>query len=277
MGMSDHTQIRRQVAATLRAALKEDQFVLYRQGIAPLGRGAPDAGYQEILVRFLEEEQKLLAPGAFIPELEELNLMQHLDHWVINRLLKWIYETRAARPDLTIPRSSVNLSANTLRDPAFADWVRRQIADWTPPADSLSFEVTAPVAAEERVPLRALAAALAPLSAHVAVSGFLGTRESFEVARDVGAKIVKIAGGLGANVHRDASVCAKVKMISDRCRAAGVRTVAERVEEQAALQRLREIGVDYAQGFGIGRPAPLVVAEVGAPRGDGELAWLTAA
>ena len=277
MGMSDDTQIRRQVAATLRAALKEDQFVLYRQAIAPLGRAATDAGYQEILVRFLEEEQKLLAPGAFIPELEELNLMQHLDHWVVNRLLKWIYETRAARPGLAVPRSSVNLSANTLRDPGFGDWVRAQITDWAAPADSLSFEVGESVAAAERAPLRVLAAVLAPLGVQVAVSGFLGTRESFEVARDLGAKIIKLAGGLGANVHRDASACVKVKMISDRCRATGVRTVAERVEEQAALQKLREIGVDYAQGFGIGRPVPLVVGKVGAPRGDGELAWLTAA
>src|SRR3954468_359308 len=100
----------------------------------------PDVRYLEILVRFVEEEQKLLPPGTFFPLLQEAGLMPLLDRWVVREVLKWLKAQRDNFPNRALPRCSVNLSASALRDRQLAAFVQQELIASTVSPDKLSFE-----------------------------------------------------------------------------------------------------------------------------------------
>src|SRR5262252_4179515 len=93
----------RDIANRLVAALQGDEFVLYAQSIVPLGSGADDWPFQEIFVRFAEEDAKLLPPGSFLPVLDEFHLLPFLDRWVVNRLARWVRSGLSIKPEWHIP------------------------------------------------------------------------------------------------------------------------------------------------------------------------------
>ena len=103
--MEDESTIQKNIADKLIAALKTGGFVLYAQKILPLGP-AEKRPFQEVLVRFKEEEEKLLPPGTFFPMLQEYRLLPYVDRWVVGRLATWIQEFRTARPGCRRPRSA---------------------------------------------------------------------------------------------------------------------------------------------------------------------------
>src|SRR5450759_733586 len=90
------------------AALRQDEFILYGQLIAPLAPGKSERPFQEILIRFQEEEAKLLPPGSFFPILEEYGLMHYVDRWVVSRVAKWVRSALAIKPDWPVPQNSIN-------------------------------------------------------------------------------------------------------------------------------------------------------------------------
>src|SRR5881396_3771325 len=136
--MEDESTIQKNIAEKLIAALKTGGFVLYAQKILPLAGG--ERPFQEILVRFREEEEKLLPPGTFFPMLQEYRLLPYVDRWVVSRLASWIQESRArTTPGSPVPANGVNLSEDTLREPKFADFVAKNIQGAKLPEGSFSF------------------------------------------------------------------------------------------------------------------------------------------
>src|SRR5437879_10533004 len=123
--MEDESTIQKNIADKLIAALKTGGFVLYAQKILALAGDAPP--FQEILVRFKEEEEKLLPPGTFFPMLQEYRLLPYVDRWVVSRLASWVQESRAQKPGWAVPANGVNLSEDTLREPKFADFVAKNM------------------------------------------------------------------------------------------------------------------------------------------------------
>src|ERR1700694_5572856 len=126
--MEDESTIQKNIADKLISALKTGGFLLYAQKILRLA-ATDESGrpFQEILVRFREEEEKLLPPGTFFPMLQEYRLLPYLDRWVVSRLASWIQESRAQTPGWLTPTNGVNLSEDTLREPKFADFVAKHI------------------------------------------------------------------------------------------------------------------------------------------------------
>lgn len=255
--MSQSNQNGQLTAKRLIEALNSNQFILYCQPIMRLRPAPPDARYLEILVRFLEEEQKLLPPGTFFPLLQEAGLMPLLDRWVVREVLKWLKAQHRNYPNRALPRCSVNLSASALRDRQIAAYVQQELIASTVSPDKLSFEFSMSDIRTQKQAFVDLASRLKPLNCSLAVSGFGVGATSLPGLHRLGVRIVKIDGGLIRTLGRRPASLERLRSIVDACTGLGMHSVAEMVEEQETIAILREAGVDYAQGFGIGLPIPL--------------------
>src|SRR5712672_4319778 len=140
--MDEESKIQKNLADKLIAALKTGGFLLYAQKILRLAAAGSERPFQEILVRFREEEEKLLPPGTFFPMLQEYRLLPYVDRWVVSRLASWAQESRArATPGSPVPANGVNLSEDTLREPKFADFVAKNIESAKLPGWFFTFEL----------------------------------------------------------------------------------------------------------------------------------------
>lgn len=245
------------IADKLETALREDKFILYRQLIRPIGPAMEDSGLQEVLIRFREEEEKLLHPGAFFSILESLKLMPALDRWVVKRVIGWILDKHRVQKNWGVPRCSINLSAESICNIGFPKFVRGHLEMSNIPPDKLLFEIPEPDAEAHAVALKALIGELKPLGCNFALAGYNGTFVSAESlqARDI--SFVKIDGHIVNTIHRDSVSFGKASSINLACQKTGVRTIAELVELPETLEKLKELGVNYAQGYGVAKPEPL--------------------
>jgi EAL domain-containing protein (putative c-di-GMP-specific phosphodiesterase class I) len=139
VAMQESTELKG-ITEKLVSALKTGGFVLYSQRIAQLAPGSARP-FQEVLVRFKEEEEKLLPPGTFFPMLQEYRLLPHVDRWVVGRLAAWIQESRAKKPDWIVPANGINLSEDTLREPKFGDFVIKTLQGAKVPEGTFTFEL----------------------------------------------------------------------------------------------------------------------------------------
>lgn len=238
-------------------ALQEDEFILFAQEIKPL---APDGGSGrcvEVLLRLQEEEQHMLPPGGFFPVAERYNMMAEIDRWVVRNLLKWCVASHLEDPDWRMPLCCVNLSSASLGDAGFARYVQSELERCSIPGSGLCFEITELDLISRHHDVGLLMNALQPLGCRFTADGFGGVKVSFAPFKNLRFDFLKIDGTIIQNMLNDSADLAKAKSIVLACRKIGVRTIAQLVETDETLVKLREIGVHYVQGFGISRPAPL--------------------
>lgn len=237
-------------ADRLISALQQEEFVLYAQTIVPLASQREKRQFQEIFVRFKEEDAKLLPPGAFLAILEESHLLPYLDRWVVNRLARWVRGVLTIKPDAQKSRSNINLSGQTLVDPHFGEYVRKYVDDSYLSDGALAFEITCGNAIEHPESLPRLMAELRPHGCCFTLAGFDGGERCFDMLKALVPDFIKI------NVVSVPLI--QVTEINSRCHSMGSKTIAEYVESDAALEHLRRIKVDFAQGFGIS-PVELLI------------------
>jgi EAL domain-containing protein (putative c-di-GMP-specific phosphodiesterase class I) len=256
--MDDESTIQKNIADKLIAALKTGGFLLYAQKILPLAAVAgSERPFQEILVRFREEEEKLLPPGTFFPMLQEYRLLPYVDRWVVSRLASWIQESRGRERGWTVPTNGVNLSEDTLREPKFADFVANHIQNAKLPDEVFTFELGWDTALLHAEQLKHIQARLEPLGCRFTFAGFDGSAGSFEFLKVLRPDFVKLTYGIVKDVDRGLAACEKVEAINHKCHAMGIKTIAEFVESHEVLDQLRLIEVDFAQGLIIGGPQKL--------------------
>lgn len=249
---------RRDIADRLIAALKADEFLLYAQPIKPISPGGAKMGYQEILVRFAEEEQKLLHPGGFFPILEQHNLMAMLDRWVVRTVLRWFGAKRKSSPaNWSAVRCSINLSSESILGNGFVEFVADQLGAGNVPGEQILFEISEQDVDKHPLALDRLMLPLKPLGCGFVVTGYTGELVPAEMLQALGVNLLKIDGHIVRRIHEDPKSFDQARAIHKACREIGVRTIAELVEMRETLDKLKEIGIDYAQGYGIARPAPL--------------------
>ena len=242
-------------ADRLTAALQNNEFCLYGQTIAPLAaEGKPLC---EILIRLIEEEQNLMPPGAFLLLAEEHGLMPSLDRWVVRNVLEWLGSRRKTDPDHSMMICCINLSAATMADPYFAAYVREQLQIFDIAGASLCIEVGENDAAAHLAETARQSARLKELGCRIALSGFGRNTVSLDILKNFTVDFIKIDGTVILNILRDEVDLAKATAINRVAHAVGIKTIAEFVESDEILTKLRELGIDYAQGFGISRPRPL--------------------
>jgi len=246
-----------QTVNPLIAALRRGHYFLYSQSIHPVIPTPGERPFQEILIRYLEEERRMLPPGMFLPVLEEQGLMPLLDCWVVSQVLKLQEAGIAGKPGWVAPRNSINLSEDSLLDPEFSDFVINQLKARKPAPDTLSFEVAESIAIDHPQALQELIDTLQPVDCTFSLSRFSGSEASMNLIRTLPVSFIKIDGSLTRQVARGADG-GRMKSINDACHAVGIRTIAEQVEDDVALGAVMRAGVDFAQGFGVSQPGPML-------------------
>jgi EAL domain-containing protein (putative c-di-GMP-specific phosphodiesterase class I) len=244
-------QEQRSIADRLMSALQGDEFVLYAQDIVALDPQLEDWPFQEIFVRFREEDEKLLPPGSFFPVLEDFDLLPFLDRWVVNRLARWVRTGLAIHPEWKIPRSNVNLSRVTLLDPTFGHYVRRYVDDSYLSNGVLAFEVAWQDAVDNPHALSELMKELRPYGCGFTLAGFDGSKQAYTVLEAVSPNFVKISPAIGGSVHSNQALADRIAEISHRSRVLNIKTIAEQIESAGALENLRQARIDFAQGYEI--------------------------
>jgi EAL domain-containing protein (putative c-di-GMP-specific phosphodiesterase class I) len=242
-------------------ALENDQFTLLCQAIVPASADTGGPRYCEVLVRMQEEEQKFMPPGVFFPVAEHYHLMPALDRWVVRHLLRWYGAGRhAASP----PQFCINLAADTIADVSFPQFVMDEIDANRVPAAALCFEIAeADVIASPQAAIR-FSKAVSNAGCQVTIDGFGGSSMSFGYLQGMSVNLLKIDGSIIGNLCRDQVSLAKTRAIITAAHLSNRKTIAEFVENDETLEKLRYLGVDYVQGFGIARPKPLAELEYAA-------------
>ena len=234
-------------------AIEQNEFHLYCQKIIPAGSNQESSSYYEVLIRMAEEESNLIPPGAFLPFVEKYNLMPRLDSWVVEQVIHYLADQRAD------PRISfcINLARSTLIDPVFYDRVWKLLNAAGIEPQRICFEIeTADVAANLLSAVQ-FVKKVQQSGCLVSLCSFNHDRGSFDLLKHIQADFLKIDGSLICNILRDAEDLKKVENIGKFARALKIRTIGELVETRDILEKLAKIGIDYAQGFIVGRPLPI--------------------
>lgn len=246
--------------AKLKQAMERDEFLLFVQKIQAIGPDDKEDCY-EILLRLKEEEDNLLPPGGFIPIAERYGMLSQLDLWVVQRVIRWCGDQRQGAPDWQAPLFCINLSEPSIMEPDYAQRVREEITRTKFPGSSLCFEIGEPEALSHHAETAKLIETLKPAGCRFTIDAFGSGRVSFSYLRGLPIDFVKIDGNIVHNIVRDPGVLAKARAIHRVCSTIGVKTIAESVEAEETLNLLRDIGINYVQGFGIAAPAPIAMLE----------------
>lgn len=254
---SENVTDRADAAEHIVAAMEKSEFALLCQMIAPLDTRAPAVNHFEIFVRLMEEEDRLIPPGAFFPLAEKFELLPRLDRWVVQHVIEWA--SNRAPTSLWSGESTffINVARATICDAGFPDFVEKQLSACGVPGGTLCFEVTELDVASDRAAMARFGADIKHRGCLLALSGFGRENVSFDVLRDLKADFVKIDGSVILGLLRNKVYFARLVGIARVAKVIGVRSVAQLVESPDIVENLREIGIDFAQGIGIAKPMPL--------------------
>jgi len=234
-------------------ALKDDRFALYCQSVVPiLDEDAPH--YHEILVRMIDSDGSIIVPGQFLPAAERYNLMSAIDRWVVSNSLRAVSE---AGDRVGKDLFAINLSGESISDASFLSFVVEQIDSSGVAPERICFEITETVAIANFMQANKFISLLRGMGCLFALDDFGSGLSSFGYLKRLSVNFLKIDGHLVHDIADNLVDQAMVEAINRIGHTMGVKTIAEFVENDEILARLRSIGVDYAQGYGIGRPCPL--------------------
>ncbi|MEO0854943.1 MAG: EAL domain-containing protein, partial [Cyanobacteria bacterium J06648_11] len=256
----------RQWIARIHRAVAENRLCLYAQPIVPVALRAQTATptHYEILLRFVDEDGQIVLPMAFIPAAERYSLMPELDRWVLRAFLanfRAFCDVKASASE-TAPLcdralSAVNLSGSSLNDEQFLDFVKAQLREHSTAPEFVCFEITETAAIANLSQASRFIRDLKAMGCSFALDDFGSGMSSFSYLKQLPVDYLKIDGNAIRNIDTDPLARAVVESINQVGHVMGIQTIAECVETEAALETLREIGVDFAQGFAISEPASL--------------------
>jgi diguanylate cyclase (GGDEF)-like protein/PAS domain S-box-containing protein len=239
-------------------ALESDHFCLYAQPIAAITpvaqNGDHNGDHYEVLLRLRDEQGNLVPPMAFIPAAERYNLMHLIDRWVVRTL----FETWPTIVDDDRSIYAINLSGSSINDDQFIDFLHEQFALHPISPQRVCFEITETVAIANLTKASQFIQELQGLGCRFALDDFGAGMSSFAYLKSLPVDYLKIDGSFIRNIVENSVDDAIVSAITHIGAVMGIRTIAEFVENDAILERIRALGIDYAQGYGIARPQPLI-------------------
>jgi PAS domain S-box-containing protein len=232
-------------------ALTEDRFVLYSQPIVDLRTG--EIAQRELLIRMRDarasgDHSRVVAPTAFLPVAEEFGLIIEIDRWVIDRA------TEIAATGLAV---EVNVSGRSISAPGLVDHIRHAIQRTGADARKLVFEITETALVSDDPAARVFVESLHALGCKIALDDFGTGYGGFTYVKQLPVDFLKIDIEFVRDVRTNSASRNVIQAIVSLAAGFGLETVGEGVEDEESLNLLRELGVDYGQGFYIGRPAPL--------------------
>ena len=247
----------------INAALEFDRFVLFAQEIRPLAtwnsnKSGGEPPHLEILVRMLDANGALISPMAFIPAAERYGLMARIDQWVIAKACKTLAECRIHFGE--IPTCMINLSGGSVTDSGIVEFIRARLSQYSLPGDRVGFEMTETAAIGNLSRAAELMGQLKELGCPLSLDDFGSGMSSFGYLRNLPVDYLKIDGEFVKDMASDTVDYAVVEAIFHIGKVMGIKTVAESVEDAETLSALKQIGVDFAQGYHLARPVPMTEA-----------------
>lgn len=246
-----------QWATRLEQALDDRRFVLHAQRIEPL-KGADEGLHAEVLLRMLDAEGQQVPPGAFLPAAERFNLSSRLDRWVLRQVLETLQHCRAGGGLARLATLSVNLSGQSIGDRAFHRHAHELLQAAGPElCHRLCLEITETAAVTNLADAAVFIDQVQSLGVRVSLDDFGAGASSFGYLKSLGVNQIKIDGQYIRDLIDDPLDAAAVRCFVDVAQVVGVATVAEFVDRPEVLARVRELGIDFAQGFLLHEPEPL--------------------
>jgi len=238
----------------IKEALENNRFVMFKQSITSLN-GDDTPPHHELLVRMRDEDNSLVPPGAFIPAAERYNLMNALDRWVIENAFRYLC---LAQGQGNRGMYSINLSGNSLNDEDLPVYIQGKIAEHQVNPEQLCFEVTETAAVFNLEKASHMIKSLKQLGCRFSLDDFGSGLSSFGYLKNLPVDFLKIDGSFVKDMNIDPMNHAIVEAIHQVGHSLSIRTIAEFVENQDIANRLRDIGVDFGQGYYFSRPEPLI-------------------
>ena len=236
----------------IRDGLDEDRFVLQAQPIMNLATG--DTGQFELLLRLRDPFGELISPAAFLPAAERYDLIGAIDRWVVSRSIAMLAEENRRGRRLTF---EVNISGRSAGDPDLLALIEGELRTHEVDPAQVIFEITETTAVANIPRAQEFANRLAALGCRFALDDFGAAFASFYYLKHLPFDYLKIDGEFVRGCVTDRTDQLVIQAVVDIARGLGKRTVAEMVGDEETLELVRSLGVDYVQGFHLGRPAPL--------------------
>jgi diguanylate cyclase (GGDEF)-like protein/PAS domain S-box-containing protein len=240
-------------AAKLRDTIDQERFCLYCQPVLPLASGVPAPKRYELLLRLLDEDGGLVPPEAFIPAAERYGLMEAIDRWVV----RTAFRTYPDQFGPTGGQIAINLSGNSLNDESLLEVLREQFEAFAFPPDRICFEITETAAIRNLAKASEFMREMKRLGSELALDDFGSGLSSFRYLQTLPVDFLKIDGSFVEAIDNNANDAAIVAAINQLAHTLGIQTIAEYASSPAIVERLQALGVDYAQGYALGRPVPL--------------------
>jgi EAL domain-containing protein (putative c-di-GMP-specific phosphodiesterase class I) len=236
-------------------ALENNKFCLYAQIIQPNVLTDTCGFHYEVLLRMVDESGLLVSPNAFLPAAERYHLMTKIDKWVIRNQFDYLSKNPEHLASLEL--CSINLSGPSLTAPGFLQAVIDYLNYYQIPAEKICFEITETAAISNLTDATNFIDAMHKKGCSFALDDFGTGLSSFAYLKYLPVDFLKIDGVFVKGIVDDPIDYAMVKSIHEVGRVMGKKTVAEFVENSDVVLKLKEIGVDYSQGYGIAKPCPI--------------------
>ncbi len=232
----------------IQSALDSGRFVLYRQTMHPLANDIQtDKAFFEILLRMQDTEGNIISPHQFIAAAERYNLMPSIDKWVIENTFNWL--SKQDNLTDTIKLCSINLSALSINDPLFAQFIRRQLKKYSIPPNIICFEITETAAITNMAKATQFLQSLHEAGCLFALDDFGTGSASYAYLKALPVDYLKIDGSFIQDITTNKINYTMVKSINEIGKVMGKLTIAEHVEDVSTIEILQQIGLDYAQGY----------------------------
>jgi EAL domain-containing protein (putative c-di-GMP-specific phosphodiesterase class I) len=208
----------------------------------------------EVLLRMLDEENQVITPGAFLPAASRFGLITKIDRWVINRVLRGYAHVFMQNPDLVV---SLNLSSASVADESLVEHLLQVFGNSVVNPEQVCFEMSEASFSHNLANASRLIERLHDMGCEVSIDNFGSGLANFSALKDLPLDFIKIEGQLIRDISSDDVDLTMVTAINQMAHLLNIRTVAENMDNELVLTRLKSIGIDYAQGFYLGDLQPL--------------------
>jgi diguanylate cyclase (GGDEF)-like protein/PAS domain S-box-containing protein len=239
----------------INGALAEERLQLLARPILSMSNGNEQGHHYELLLRMIDQDGESIPPGAFLPAAERYNLSSTLDRWVVHTALEWLSRNPSHLENLDM--CAINLSGHSLADGDFLPFLSVELDKSRVPASKLCFEVTESVAIANLATATPFIEGVQARGGRFALDDFGSGLASFAFLRALPVEFLKIDGEFVKHITSSPLDESLVKSINEVGHVMGKKTIAEFVENDAIMEAVRRVGVDYAQGDAVGKPAPL--------------------
>lgn len=238
----------------IRQALESNSFCLYRQAINPTRTTEQSpTDFYEVLVRMADDSGELISPIVFIPAAERYGLMPLLDRWIIRSCLAKLEHSLLESSDNIC--YSINLSGTSLNDEQFLEFVQTQFETFRVPPQCICFEITETAAIADFESATSFMRELNRIGCRFALDDFGSGMSSFAYLKALPVDFLKIDGDFIRDIMSDSTTEAIIESIHRVGHVMGLQTIAESVENESIMAKIRTIGIDFAQGYSISRPS----------------------